>query len=204
MLAAGETLARVCEDPKQEKVLSSLTADEGYFAVEEVGCLQAERVRVVIGDPHAGKRKPEKQDGVVRAALSKAKRVVKSASSKALLRKRREHLKRSFCHVLDHGKLRRATLRGHQNLTKRKLGGALAHNLSLLMRHLTGHGTPKQWLARSGTALRAGTEALAACLALLAVELIRRVRARFAGRARPAPQSGIVPTIEIPRISTGC
>lgn len=204
VLAAGETLARVCEDPKQAKVLSSLAADEGYFAVEEVGCLQAERVRVVIGDPHAGKRKPEKQDGVVRAVLSKAKRAVKSASGKALPRKRGEHLARSFCHVLDHGKLRRATLRGRKNLTKRQLDGALAHNLSLLMRHLTGHGTPKQWLARSGTALWAGTEAPAACLALFAVEVIRRARAGFAGRARPAPKSGIIPIIEIPRISTGC
>lgn len=147
VLAAGETLARVCEDPKQAKVLSSLTADEGYFAVEEVGCLQAGRVRVVIGDPHAAKRKVSKQDGIVRGVLSKARRAVKSKSGKALLRKRGEHLERSFCHVLDHGSLRRATLRGRENLTKRQLGGALAYNLSLLMRHLLGQGTPKQWLA---------------------------------------------------------
>lgn len=73
VLAAGEVLARVCGDPKQEKVLSSLTADEGYFAVEEVGCLQAERVRVIVGDPHASKRKPEKQDRVVREVLRKAR-----------------------------------------------------------------------------------------------------------------------------------
>lgn len=51
VLAAGETLARVCDDPKQAKVLSSLTADEGYFAAEEVGCLQAEPVRVVNRRP---------------------------------------------------------------------------------------------------------------------------------------------------------
>jgi transposase len=147
VLAAGETLARVCDDPKQTKVLSSLTADEGYFAVEEVCGLQAERVRVVVGDPHAAKRKAAKQDGAVRAVLTKARRAVKSKSGKALLRKRGEYLERSFCHVLDHGGLRRATLRGCENLTKRHLGCALAFNLSLLMRHLTDHGTPKQWLA---------------------------------------------------------
>jgi transposase len=147
VLSAGETLARVCDDPKQARILRSLTADEGYFAVEEVGCLQAERVRVVIGDPHAAKRKTAKQDAIVRGVLAKARRAVKSKSGKALLRKRGEHLERSFCHVLDHGGLRRATLRGSENLTKRQLGGALAYNLSLLMRRLTGHGTPKQWLA---------------------------------------------------------
>jgi len=147
VLAAGETLARVCEDTRQTKVLTSLTADEGYFAVEEVGCLQADRVRVVIGDPHAAKRKVSRLDGIVRGVLANARRAVKSKSGKALLRKRGEHLERSFCHVLDHGCLRRATLRGRENLTKRQLGGALAYNLSLLMRHLTGQGTPKQWLA---------------------------------------------------------
>ena len=88
-----------------------------------------------------------KLPGIVRGVLSKARRAVKSKSGKALLRKRGEHLERSFCHVLDHGSLRRATLRGRENLTKRQLGGALAYNLSLLMRHLLGQGTPKQWLA---------------------------------------------------------
>jgi hypothetical protein len=48
-----------------------------------------------------------------------------------------------------HGKLRRATLRGRENLTKRQLPGALAHNLSLFLRHLTSHGTAKQWLAKA-------------------------------------------------------
>lgn len=62
------------------------------------------------------------------------------------------HPERSFCHVLDHGKYRRATLHGPKNLTKRHLAAAFTHNLSLLMRHLTGHGTAKQWLATTGSA----------------------------------------------------
>lgn len=176
VLFAGETLARVCDDPKQAKVLSSLTADEGYFAVEEVGCLQAERVRVVIGDPHAAKRKAAaKQDGIVRGVLAKARRAVKSKSGKALLRKRGEHLERSFCHVLDHGNLRRATLRGRENLTKRQLGGVLAYNLSLLMRRLTGHGTPKQWLAAAGAAVMAVLNLIIAWFGLRAPA--KRIRA---------------------------
>ena len=169
VLAAGEVLARVCDDPKQEKVLASLTADEGYFSVEEVCCLQGERVRVVIGDPHESKRRKDKQSGTVRRVLSKAKRAVKSKSGKALLRKRGEHLERSFCHVLDHGKQRRATLRGRVNLTKRQLAAAFTHNLSLLMRHLTGYGTVKQCQAGSRMAGRACFSALSAALSAIQV-----------------------------------
>lgn len=150
VMRASEVLGVICNDPEQKKVLSSLTADEGYFGVDEVCCLQEEKVRVIIGDPHASRRNAKKQSPTVRSVLNKARRAVRSKSGKALLRKRGEHLERSFCHVLDHGGLRRATLRGEMNLTKRQLGAALTYNLSLLLRHLTGVGTPKQWLAGVG------------------------------------------------------
>jgi len=153
VLSAGETLSRTCRDPKQVKVLQSLTADEGYFAVEEICGLQSERIRVVIGDPHASKRRKDKQDGTVKRVLAKARRAVKSASGKALLRKRGQHIERSFAHVLDQGGLRRTTLRGQLNLTKRQLAAVLTYDLSLLMRHLMGHGTPKQWLASAGSGI---------------------------------------------------
>jgi len=153
VLAAGEVLARACDDAGQKRVLQSLTADEGYFGVEEICGLQAERVRTIIGDPHASKRRKDKQDATVRQVLSKARRAVKSASGKALLRKRGEHIERSFAHVLDQGGLRRTTLRGQANLIKRQLAAALTYDLSLLMRRLTGHGTPKQWLAAAAKAV---------------------------------------------------
>lgn len=147
VLAAGQTLARVCADPSQKKVLKTLTADEGYFSPEQICGLQADGIRTIIGDPHAAKRRKDKQDPALKCVLAKAARAVKSARGKTLLRKRGQHLERSFAHLLDHGGLRRATLRGKGNLTKRHLAAALTFNLSLLMRHLTGHGTPKQWAA---------------------------------------------------------
>jgi len=82
--------------------------------------------------------------------LAKARRAVKNASGKALLRKRGQHIERSFAHVLDQGGMRRTTLRGQLNLTKRLLAAELTCDLSLLLRHLFGHGTPKQWLASTG------------------------------------------------------
>ena len=45
-----ETLARVCEDPQQEKVGKGLTIDKGYFSLEEVFVLQCEGIRTIIGD----------------------------------------------------------------------------------------------------------------------------------------------------------
>ena len=148
VMDACETLARTCNDPRQEKVGESLTADEGYFSVEEVCCLQGEGIRTVMGDPHAPRRNPDKQCKMTKQVLRKARRAVESKSGKALLRKRGEHLERSFAHMLDHGGLRRATLRGKENLTKRQIAAAMVYDLSLLMRKIFGYGTPKQWLAQ--------------------------------------------------------
>ena len=149
VLKGCATLARVCDDPLQKKVGQSLTTDEGYFSVEEVCALQSEGIRTVMGDPHASKRRIDKQCEVTRQTLRKAQIAVQSKSGKALLRKRGEHLERSFAHVLDQGGMRRATLRGMENLTKRLTAAALVYDLSLLMRKLFGVGTPKQWAAKA-------------------------------------------------------
>src|SRR5690606_25349726 len=124
--------------------------DEGYFSLEEIGSLQELAVRTVIADPRSGRRRSDLPSDQ-KAVLNRALRAVKSESGKALLRRRGEHLERSFAHVLDHGGCRRATLRGTANLTKRYLTAVLTHNLSLLMRKLHKCGTPKQWVA-SGSA----------------------------------------------------
>jgi transposase len=150
---------------------------------------------------------PEKQCPATRATLRKAKQAVTSKSGKALLRKRGEHLERSFCHVLDHGGLRRATLRGRLNLTKRQIGAAIAFNFSLLMRHLHGIGTSKQWEA-----------AVAALLARFSglVGPLRTILGALLGLDRPggfrsglfrAPRQNATRatlTTEVTRFSTGC
>jgi transposase len=208
VLAAGEVLARVCDDPRQTKVLASLTADEGYFALEEVCSLQGELVRVVIGDPHASKRKTDNQDPMVRQVLRKARQAVTSKSGKALLRKRGEHLERSFCHVLDHGKHRRATLRGRKNLTKRQLAAAFTHNLSLLMRHLTGHGTPKQWLAATGGIVLSALGSPWAALTLIVTVWTRKLSQSHFIRRHVDPLGvslrNFMSGSAIRRFSTGC
>jgi hypothetical protein len=202
VMEAVATLSEVAPEVALEKLGAELCADEGYFAVEPIAQLQSCEVRTVIADPQARGRKPERASEEHRSALRRANRATRSKSGKALLRARGEHLERSFCHLLDHGGLRRATLRGCEKLTKRLLGGALAYNLSLLLRHLFGVGTPKQALARGLRGLRATffwLNALIAMLKRLFSSHQPRVRQRFES-SRPTRHS----TLAMGHISTVC
>jgi transposase len=147
VLAAVGTLLEVAPDANPEKLGATVVADEGYFALGQIAELQRCGLRTVIADPQAARRRADlpKEE---RRTLRRAQAATRSQSGKALLRKRGEHLERGFAHVLDHGGLRRATLRGCENLTKRYLIAALSANLSLLLRTLFGTGTAKQWLAK--------------------------------------------------------
>jgi hypothetical protein len=62
---------------------------------------------------------------------------------------RAERVKRSFALILDRGGLRRAWLRGRENVHKRYLIHVAGYNLGLIMRLLTGAGTPREFLART-------------------------------------------------------
>jgi hypothetical protein len=53
-------------------------------------------------------------------------------------------VERSFAHVLDRGGMRRAWLRGRENVHKRYLIHVAGFNLGLLMRALFGAGAPRQ------------------------------------------------------------
>jgi hypothetical protein len=89
---------------------------------------------------------------------------VTSEVGKLLGRRRSELVERGFQHVLDCGAARRTTLRGRENIRKRYLIRAMGANLSLLMRHMTGVGTPKQALAAPEKLLGALLARLSAAL----------------------------------------
>jgi transposase len=147
LMTARTTLKKVLPKAQRSQAMSEVCADEGYFATEPIAQLQQAGIRTIIGDPQQARRKKENQSRREKRALHRAKCAVRSASGKALLRKRGEHLERGFCHVLDHGGLRRATLRGTEKLSKRLIIAVMTHNLSLLLRQQTGIGTAKQALA---------------------------------------------------------
>jgi transposase len=150
--AIGEDVRAHQEKPCPAAV-ATVTADKGYYSVEELEAIQALGIKTVISDPIRNRRR-DKLESAQRAVVGKAQRSAKSNYGKALLRKRGMHIERSFAHLLDGGGMRRATLRGQANLDKRYKMAAASYNLSQLMRQLFGIGTPKQAAAAALAALR--------------------------------------------------
>lgn len=69
---------------------------------------------------------------------------MKSGVGRDALRRRGEWVERSFAHVLDRGGMRRAWLRGRENVHKRYLIHVAGFNLGILMRAPVGRGTPRE------------------------------------------------------------
>ena len=138
-------VAQGSTDP--ERVPETVTADKGYFSLKEIGHLQELTLKTVISDPRCNQRRFDKLSSAQRQSLARAARSVSSKYGKSLLRKRGQHIERSFAHLLDAGGMRRTTLRGLENLNKRHQIAAACYNLSQLLRRLYGVGTPKQWVA---------------------------------------------------------
>jgi len=187
--------------------VATATSDKGYFCVAQLEAIQKCGIRTVISDP-VRNRRLDKLPPQQRAVVERAHRAVRSKSGKALLRRRGMHLERSFAHILDSGGTRRATLRGTPNLNKRYKIAAAAYNLSQLMRHLFGIGTPKQAAAQAKGGLLALFGALQASL-----QSARRIFGAFRAFAKSITQQMLPffqskPLLSARRekvvISTGC
>ncbi len=125
--------------------VKDITGDKGFHHPRALGIIQeATGVGTIIGDPNAERRQPANPEPEARRAVAKAARAVKSKSGKALLKKRGGQIRRGCAHVPDCGGLRCTSLQGRINNNKHYLCGILAFNLSLIMRKLTGRGTPRQ------------------------------------------------------------
>ena len=84
-----------------------------------------------------------------RDAVYANRRRIRGDRGKRLLRKRGELLERPCAHLYETGGLRRAHVRGHENVLKRLLVHAGAFNLGLWMRTLFGVGTPRSLQGRA-------------------------------------------------------
>jgi Transposase and inactivated derivatives len=123
---------------------SELVADKGYHSREVLKNLDsAFRSRISVPKTKGFSRWHGDHEAQ-RAVYANRARVA-SDKGKALLRKRGELVERSFAHCLDSGGMRRAYLRGTENIEKRYQIHVAAFNLGLLMRSLLGVGTPKGW-----------------------------------------------------------
>jgi len=126
------------------KTGTGITGDKGFHSPAGLAIIQEETgARTIIGDPNAARRGPANPEPEARRAVDNAARAVKTKTAKRFL-------KCAACTLRGfraYPRLRRAeatTLRGIDNISKRYLRGILAFNLSLIMRKLTGVGTPRQ------------------------------------------------------------
>jgi len=162
---AGESLKAVREDEDVEADTTQLhmkevVADKGYHSGETLVTLEEVELRGYIAEPDRGRRKwtakdPEELEHkrAAQSAVYANRRRRKGERSKSLHHKRGELVERSFEHVLDDGGMRRVHLRGRENVSKRYLIHTAAFNLGLIMRKLTGFGTPKGWADARRTVL---------------------------------------------------
>ena len=158
MIMAAEQVELVQPDgPGVEEVV----ADKGYHSDETLVALGAVGVRSHVSEPERGRRcwqdkktgetPPEKR--AAQKALYANRRRVRGRRGRRLQRCRGEVVERSFAHLYETGGMRRVWVRGHENVRKRVLIQAAACNIGLLLRRLTGVGTPRSLQGRAVSAI---------------------------------------------------
>jgi transposase len=154
---ACQSLQEVREDETvqvdtRELHVQDVVTDKGYHSAQTLVNLEEVELRGYVSEPDRGRQNwTAKSAGEqefkrqAQQAVYRNRRRRKGNRSKRLHRKRGELVERSFEHVLDDGGMRRVYLRGRENIAKRYLIHTAAFNLGLIMRKLTGFGTPRGW-----------------------------------------------------------
>jgi transposase len=126
---------------------AELVLDKGYHSNDVLAILKEVEVRSYCSEPDRGRRNwIGKQEE--KSAVYQNRRRIRGERGKRLLRQRGERVERSFAHLYETGGMRRTHLRHHDNISKRLLIHAGAFNLSLIMRKLSGYGTPRGFQGR--------------------------------------------------------
>ena len=131
---------------------TELIADKGYHGRAVLKDLDGGPWQTRIAEPKPKEVQRWRGDLDARRAVYGNRARLRSGVGKEALKLRAERVERSFAHCLDRGGMRRAWLRGRENVQKRYLVQVAAYNLGLVMRALLGAGTPKE-LARRATLL---------------------------------------------------
>jgi len=147
LIAAAEQVERLEGNPATaanvaNKAIAEVVTDKGYHSNEKLVQLQELGIRTYISEPKRGRRK-WRDNHAARDAVYANRRRIRGSRGKHLLRKRGLMLERPFAHCYETGGMRRLHLRGRDNILKRLLIHIGGFNLSLVMRLLTGKGTPR-------------------------------------------------------------
>ena len=134
--------------------VAEVVGDKGYHSNETmVGCADL-GVRSYVSEPDRGRRKWKGKAAAKKAVYANRRRI-RGHRGQRLLRQRGELLERPNAHLYETGRMRRVHLRGHANILKRLLVHVCGANLGLLMRQLTGVGTPRSLQGRAAAAFGA-------------------------------------------------
>ena len=147
-----ETLITAAEQVEAVGVvgIAEVVGDKGCHRNETMVGFAALGVRRYVSEPDRGRRH-WKDTAAARKAVYAKRRRIRGARGQRLLRQRGELLERPNAHLYETGRLRRVHLRGHPNILKRLLLHVCGFNLGLLMRPLTGVGTPRSLQGRAAT-----------------------------------------------------
>jgi transposase len=164
--AAEANLAAVGAAPTMDDP-AELVADKGYHSRDGLKDLEDGAWKSRIAE----KKRPDVSrwhgDEEARRAVYNNRARLRSGVAREAFRLRTELVERSFALVLDRGGMRRAWLRGAENLHKRYLVHVAGYNLGLIMRRLVGAGTPRGLLAGASAQLLALATAEGAVILIL-------------------------------------
>ncbi len=139
--------------------LAEIVGDKGYHSNQTLTEFVDIGRRSCISEPDRGRRNWKGQADA-RAAVYANRRRIRGARGQRLLRQRGERLERLNAHLYETGGMRRVHLRRHPNILKRLLVHVCGFNRRLLMRQLTGVGTPRSLQGRAAAALETRTATL--------------------------------------------
>jgi transposase len=142
---AAEHLAAVDAAPTPE-VPAELIADKGYHSRDALKELDDGPWKSRISEPHRDEVSRWHGDDAARRAVYNNRTRLLSGVARQAFKLRAELVERGFALILDRGGMRRVWLRGRENVQKRYLIHVTGYNLGLIMRLLTGAGTPREFI----------------------------------------------------------
>ncbi len=165
--AAAANLAAVDAAPTPEQP-AELVADKGYHSRDGPKDLEGGAWKSRIAEKKVQGVDRWRGDEEAQRAVCNNRTRRRSGVAKEAFKLRAELVERSFALTLDRGGMRRAWLRGRENLHKRYLVHVAGYNLGLIMRLLGGAGTPREFLARLAAHLVVLTTAEGGTIVILA------------------------------------
>jgi len=166
--SAEANLAAVGAAPTPEDP-AELVADKGYHSRDGLKDLEDGAWKSRIAEKKVPGVNRWRGDEEARRAVYNNRARLRSGVAKEAFKLRAELVERSFALTLDRGGMRRAWLRGGENLKKRYLVHVAGYNLGLIMRLLVGAGTPRGFVARVSAHLLVFATADGAALVILTV-----------------------------------